>query len=266
MTKEQFFDIGVNLTHPSFTKDIDKVIEEAVAAGITRMSVTGTDLEESISAYQLAFSLSDILISTAGIHPHQAKEFSQNYFSEIKDLLKKDNVKAIGETGLDFYRNFSTEDQQKKSFEMHIETSIELQKPLFLHVRNAHSTFMEMLKPFKEKLPKTVVHCFTGTKEELMDYIEMDFFIGITGWICDERRGTHLKDLINLIPMDKIMIETDAPYLIPRVSQLKNSQRNEPKFLPHVAKEVTQNSKETKESLISSIYLNSLRFFDLNRD
>ena len=125
---------------------------------------------------------------------------------------------------------------------------------------------MEMLKPFKEKLPKTVVHCFTGTKEELMDYIEMDFFIGITGWICDERRGTHLKDLINLIPMDKIMIETDAPYLIPRVSQLKNSQRNEPKFLPHVAKEVMQNSKETKESLISSIYMNSLRFFDLDRD
>ena len=108
MTKEQFFDIGVNLTHPSFTKDLDNVIEEAIEASITRMCVTGSDLEESISAYQLALSLSDILISTAGIHPHQAKEFSQNYFSEIKDLLQKENVRAIGETGLDFYRNFST--------------------------------------------------------------------------------------------------------------------------------------------------------------
>tara|TARA_B100000029_G_scaffold377050_1_gene371686 strand:+ start:134 stop:934 length:801 start_codon:yes stop_codon:yes gene_type:complete len=266
MPKEQFFDIGVNLTHPSFVKDLDKVIEEAVEVGVNRMCVTGSDLEESISAYQLAFTLSDILISTAGIHPHQAKEYSQNYFSEIKDLLMKDNVKAIGETGLDFYRNFSTVEQQMKSFEAHIETSIELQKPLFLHVRNAHETFIEMLRPLKEKLPKTVIHCFTGTKEELMEYIEMDFYIGITGWICDERRGFHLKDLIDLIPLDKLMLETDAPYLTPRVPQLKNSQRNEPKFISHVAKEVALNSKETKESLISSIYLNSLRFFDLDRD
>ncbi len=264
MSKEQFFDIGVNLTHPSFTKDLDKVIEEAIEAGITRMCVTGSDLEESISAYQLAFSLSDILISTAGIHPHQAKEFSQNYFSEIKDLLQKENVRAIGETGLDFYRNFSTKEQQKKSFEAHIEASIELQKPLFLHVREAHQTFMEMLKPVKEELPKTVVHCFTGTREELIDCVEIGFYIGITGWICDERRGTHLKDLINLIPLNRIMIETDAPYLIPRIPKLKTLHRNEPKYLPYVAKEVIKNSKESEESLISSMFLNSLSFFNLN--
>ena len=238
MSKEQFFDIGVNLTHPSFVKDLDTVIEEALEVGVNRMCVTGSDLEESISAYQLAFSLSDILISTAGIHPHQAKEFSQNYFSEIKDLLKKENVKAIGETGLDFYRNFSTEEQQKKSFEAHIELAIEIQKPLFLHVREAHKTFMEILKPVKDHLPKTVVHCFTGSGEELQEYIEMGFYIGITGWICDERRGTHLKGLIDHIPLDKIMIETDAPYLIPRTQKLKNSQRNEPKFLPYVAQEI----------------------------
>ena len=121
-----------------------------------------------------------------------------------------------------------------------------------------------MLKPVKEKLPATVVHCFTGTKEELIEYIEMGFYIGITGWICDERRGTHLKDLVNLIPLDKIMIETDAPYLIPRVSKLKNSQRNEPKFLPFIANEVVKNSKASKKSIISSILLNSLRFFDLD--
>ena len=264
MTKEQFFDIGVNLTHPSFIKDIDKVIEEAISAGITRMSVTGTDLDESISAYQLAFSLSNILVSTAGIHPHQAKEFSLNYFSEIKDLLTKDHVRAVGETGLDFYRNFSTPDQQKNSFEAHIEIAIELQKPLFLHVREAHKTFMEMLKPVQNELPKTVVHCFTGTKEELNDYLDLGFYIGITGWICDERRGTHLKDLINLIPEDKLMIETDAPYLIPRIETLKSSQRNEPKFLIHVAEEVLKNRNSSRKSLIQSMYLNSLRFFDLS--
>ncbi len=263
MTKEQFFDIGVNLTHPSLVNDIDKVIEEAVEAGVNRMCVTGSDLEESISAYQLAFSLSDILISTAGIHPHQAKEFTPNYFSEIKDLLKKEQVKAIGETGLDFYRNFSSEEQQKKSFEAHIELAIEIQKPLFLHVREAHKTFMEILKPVKDHLPKTVVHCFTGSGEELQEYIEMGFYIGITGWICDERRGTHLKGLIDHIPLDKIMIETDAPYLIPRTQKLKNSQRNEPKFLPYVAQEIYKNSNKSKELINSSMYLNSLNFFGL---
>jgi len=264
MTKEQFFDIGVNLTHPSFVKDIDKVIEEAIEAGVNRMCITGSDLEESISAYQLAFSLSDILISTAGIHPHQAKEYTPNYFSEIKDLLKKEHVKAIGETGLDFYRNFSSEEQQKKSFEAHIELSIEIQKPLFLHVRDAHKTFMEILKPVKDQLPKTVIHCFTGSGEELREYVEMGFYIGITGWICDERRGTHLKELINHIPLDKMMIETDAPYLIPRIDKLKNSQRNEPKFLPYVAQEIYENSNQSKELIISSMYLNSFDFFGLN--
>tara|TARA_Y100000590_G_scaffold454074_2_gene600247 strand:- start:351 stop:1037 length:687 start_codon:yes stop_codon:yes gene_type:complete len=228
------------------------------------MSVTGTDLEESISAYQLAFSLSDVLTSTAGVHPHQAKEFSSNYFSEIKDLLTRDNVKAIGETGLDFYRNFSTPDQQKKSFEAHIEAAIELQKPLFLHVREAHKTFIEMLKPVHNELPKTVVHCFTGTKEELSDYLALDFYIGITGWICDERRGTHLKELINMIPENKLMIETDAPYLIPRIEELKSSQRNEPKFLIHVAEEVLNNSNKSRELMFHSIYMNSLNFFDLS--
>ncbi len=263
MPEEQFFDIGVNLTHPSFVKNLDKVIEEAIEAGVTRMCVTGSDVDDSISASQLAFSLPDILICTAGIHPHQAKGFSPTSFSEIKDLLKHENVKAIGETGLDFYRNFSTPEQQKKSFEAHIETSIELQLPLFLHEREAHKTLIEMLKPLKKDLPKTVIHCFTGTGEELAEYIDMGFFVGVTGWLCDERRGSHLKDLINLIPLDKIMVETDAPYLIPRVSALKNSQRNEPKFLPHIVKEVVKNRKESKKLIISSMYLNSIEFFNL---
>lgn len=264
MSKEHFFDIGVNLTHPSFVKDLDEVIANARKVGVDRMCITGTDLEESISASKVALSLPNKVISTAGIHPHKAKEYSSLYFSEIKDLLKLRNVRALGETGLDFYRNFSTPEDQKKSFEAHIETSIEYQIPLFLHVREAHKTFMEMLKPFKDSLPKTVVHCFTGTKEELFEYIEMGFYIGITGWLCDERRGQNLKELIKHIPLDKIVAETDAPYLIPRNLKLKKIQRNEPKYLPHIVSEISFNRKESKKLVISSIYLNSLDFFNLN--
>ena len=261
MPKELFFDIGANLTHPSFKKDMDEVIQNALKVGVVKMCITGTDLDDSISASQVALSLPETLISTAGIHPHQAKLYSSENFSEIKDLLKLDQVKAIGETGLDFYRNFSPEKKQKKSFEAHIETAIDLQIPLFLHVREAHKTFMEILKPLRDDLPKVVVHCFTGTKEELAEYIEMDFYIGITGWICDERRGNHLKELLPLIPMERLLSETDSPYLIPRNLDQIKTKRNEPKFLPHIVKEISSNLEQDNSIVCSSIYANSFNFF-----
>ena len=135
---------------------------------------------------------------------------------------------------------------------------------MFLHVREAHKKFIEVLKPNQNSIPKAVVHCFTGTKKELVEYIDMDLYIGITGWLCDERRGTHLKDLIQLIPIDRIMAETDSPYLVPRNLNSIKTRRNEPKFLPHIVEEIVSNLDRSKSSIISSIYMNSLNFFNIN--
>ena len=262
--QEQFFDIGANLTHPSFEEDIESVITDAQDLNVKRMSITGSDLEESIKAFELAEQYPDCLVSTAGIHPHNAKEYSSNSFTEITALLKLEEVKCLGETGLDFYRNYSSPKQQEVSFEAHIEAAIDYKVPLFLHEREAHDKFVEVLTPYMKELPVSVVHCFTGSKSALEKYIEMGFFIGITGWLCDERRGKHLEDLIPLIPLEKLMIETDAPYLLPRDMGIDKSSRNEPKYLPHVAKRVAELRNESVELVYSAIYMNSLNFFNIS--
>ena len=262
--QKQFFDIGANLTHPSFEKDMDNVLNDAKEVGVKRMSITGSDLDESIKAAELAKHNPNFMISTAGIHPHNAKEYSSSSFTEIIDLLKFDEVKCLGETGLDFYRNFSTPEQQQVSFEAHIEAAIDNKVPLFLHEREAHEKFVEVIAPYMKELPESVVHCFTGDKDALLTYIDMGFFIGITGWLCDERRGKNLESLIPLIPLEKLMIETDAPYLLPRDMGIDNSSRNEPKYLPHIAKRIAELRGESFELVFSAIYMNSLNFFNIS--
>ena len=264
LIQEQFFDIGANLTHESFQKDLDKVLNESNQAGVKRLSITGSCLEDSIIASEIADQYSQMCVSTAGIHPHNAKEYSPEMFKEIKDLLTKEQVKCIGETGLDFNRNFSSPDDQQKSFEAHLELSIDINKPLFLHERDAHEKFVEIILPYINLIPKGVVHCFTGDEGALLKYIEMGFFIGITGWLCDERRGKHLEELIPLIPLEKLLIETDSPYLLPRDMGLDNSTRNEPKYLKHIAKKVASHRNESEELVLSAIYMNSLDFFDIS--
>ena len=264
LIQEQFFDIGANLTHKSFSEDLDSVLAEANKLGVRRLSVTGSSLKESIEAFEISQRYPESCISTAGIHPHNAKEYSRESFSEIKDLLKNDLVKSIGETGLDFNRNFSSPEDQQKSFEAHLELSIESSKPLFLHERDAHEKFIEITSPYLKDLPKSVVHCFTGTEEALLKYLDMGFYIGITGWLCDERRGKHLEKLISLIPLEKLMIETDAPYLLPRDMGIDNSSRNEPKYLNHIARKVAEFRKESEELVFTAIYMNSLDFFDMS--
>ncbi len=161
-------------------------------------------------------------------------------------------------------RDYSTPEQQLVSFESHIEAAISKKVPLFLHEREAHKKFVEVITPYMESLPNSVVHCFTGNKDALLKYLDMGFFIGITGWLCDERRGKHLEELIPLIPLEKLMIETDAPYLLPRDMGIDNSSRNEPKYLPHIAKRISELRKESIELVYSAIYMNSLNFFEIS--
>jgi len=257
----QYFDIGANLTHPNFIEDLELVLNDSLNNGVKKISVTGSNIEESIKAIQIAKKWPELLITTCGIHPHEAKKFNNNTYSEIKDLCKNNEVHSIGETGLDYHRNYSPKKEQRVSFENHVELAIELNMPLFLHVRKAHDDFISILDNNRNKLPKVVVHCFTGSKKELKDYIERNFYIGITGWINDERRGQHLKPLIMDIPLNRLLIETDAPYLLPRNLGIKHSLRNEPKYLNLIAQEIISNRKEEGKIIIDSIYRNSELFF-----
>jgi TatD DNase family protein len=258
-------DIGVNLTNKRFYKDLPEVINNAKQAGLTALIVTGTDLQESTAAIELAQTQPDFLFTTAGIHPHDAKTFEQSSLGNIRQLALNPQVKAIGECGLDFNRNYSTPAEQEYAFVQQLELAVELQMPVFMHERDANQRFIELLKPYRAQLPNAVLHCFTGNENDLQRCLELDLHIGITGWICDERRGTELFELVKQIPDNRLMIETDAPYLLPRSIRPKpKSSRNEPKYLPHIAQTVAIAREQPLELVINNTQKTSQNFFNLS--
>ena len=209
-------DIGVNLTNASFRDDVNDVIDRAHAAGVSQMVVTGTSVAGSEAASRLARGRPGALFATAGVHPHDAKECGEDTLARLRELLARDEVVAVGECGLDFNRNYSPPPTQLIWFERQLELAAELSMPLFLHERDASDSFLKLVGAVRDRVPRAVIHCFTGSAEELDAYLELDLHVGLTGWICDERRGAHLHDLVGRIPPDRLMIETDAPYLLPR--------------------------------------------------
>jgi len=258
-------DIGANLTHESFSDDFAQVIERATQANINHLIVTGSDVEDSEKAIALATKNTTLFSATAGIHPHHADQYSEQAHLELDRLLQLDVVKAVGETGLDFFRDISPRTLQVESFQAHLSLAKKFNKPLFLHQREAHDTFLGVLKEHRETLGNVVVHCFTDTAEALQDYLDLDCYIGITGWICDERRGAHLLECVGSIPLDRLMIETDAPYLMPRNLRPKpKTRRNEPCNLPVVLDAIAAVRPETAEELALATTENAISFFSLD--
>lgn len=234
------FDIGVNLTSSQFSRDRDDVVARAFSAGLSGMLITGTNLEESEAAQKLTARY-DHCWSTAGVHPHDSSSWTSEVAEAIRRLAQQPQVVAVGECGLDFNRNFSTPQEQEMAFSAQLALAAELNMPVFLHCRDAHERFITLLKPWLNKLPGAVLHCFTGTREELEECLAHGLYIGITGWVCDERRGLALRELLPLIPADRLLVETDAPWLLPRdLSPKPSSRRNEPAYLVHITERIAQ--------------------------
>ena len=263
----QLIDIGVNLTHPSFANQHQAVLERSYAAGVAQLVLTGTSLADSEQAQQLCTELDasgSRLFSTAGLHPHEASQWNSNSSQQLADLLKHPQVRAVGECGLDFNRDFSPRPQQEKALEEQLALAVELKLPVFLHERDADERLLAIVREFRDRLPAAVVHCFTGEKRALYGYLDLDLHIGITGWICDERRGTHLHPLVREVPQGRLMLETDAPYLLPRTLKPKpKSRHNEPAFLPWVLEEVARHREETPEQLALHTTACARQFFNL---
>jgi TatD DNase family protein len=256
-------DIGANLTHPAFRDDLDAALGRARAAGVTQIVVTGTTVQESAAALALAASHPGTLYGTAGVHPHHARECGPDTIPQLRDLAKRQQIVAIGECGLDFNRNYSPHPDQEKWFIAQAELALELKKPLFLHSRDAYPRFAEILKSLKP--PKAVAHCFTGERDELRAYLDLGLYIGITGWICDERRGRHLIDLVAEIPKDRLLLETDSPYLTPRdLKPQPRARRNEPAFLPHILRAVARALGRQAEDIAAETARNARELFSLH--
>lgn len=262
---ETLIDIGANLTHGSFHDDFDQVLQRARDQHIEELIVTGATVQGSQDALDLARRYPGFLYGTAGIHPHHADEATDEAMKALRALAEHPEIKAVGETGLDFFRNFSPREDQVRSFERHLGIASELNMPLFLHERDAYPTFAEILTPWRDELGDIVVHCFTGEADALYAYLDLDCYIGITGWICDERRGQHLLELIKDIPMDRLMIETDSPYLMPRnISPRPKSRRNEPAYLRYVCRAVAEALNQPYEAVAERTTANARRFFNLS--
>ena len=260
-----YIDIGVNLTDDSFRADLSDVLKRAVKVGVGEMIVTGTDVERSRAAIELCQKYPHHLYATAGVHPHHADEYTSDTGRQLAELSYKECVLALGECGLDYNRNFSTQENQRAAFDAQLKLAVEIKKPVFLHQRDAHDDFVAMLGNVRSELSNAVAHCFTGTAAEVNDYLELDMYIGITGWICDERRGQDLQQAIKDIPLDRIMLETDSPYLLPRDLAEKpvKSRRNEPCYLPHIAEAVSRYMEIDCEELEQVALANTKRFFNI---
>jgi TatD DNase family protein len=259
-------DIGLNLAHDSFDHDRDHVVASARAAGVHYMVITGSTLESSGAAIDLARTAPRMFRATAGIHPHHAREFRDDDEPALRALMLAPEVGAAGECGLDYFRNFSPHEDQERVFRLQLELAAETRRPVFLHQRDGHDAFMSILREYRPRLAAGVAHCFTGDERELRDYLDLGLSIGITGWICDERRGQHLRELVRLVPPERLMIETDAPYLMPRDLHPKPSgRRNEPKYLPHILRTVAACRGEPPEAVAQATTRNALAFFGFEK-
>lgn len=264
----KYIDIGINLTNKQFQNDTQNVIQNALDADVRQMILTGTSVRNSEMAAQIAKEYPGVLYATAGIHPHDAKHFDGQSIPKLKTLLLQDHVVSVGECGLDFDRDFSPRAIQEECYKAQLELAIAVQKPLFLHERAAFTRFMGITKEYLPQLPKAVVHCFTGSLEEAKTYLDNGFYLGFTGAISDSRRFDHLKEVISYVPLDRMMIETDAPFMLPKntpnhLLKKYHERRCEPAFLPFVAETIAQFKGISLEEVATETTRNSQAFFGL---
>ena len=261
----ELIDIGANLGHESFDSDREQVLTRAREAGVAQIVVTGASEAESVTALAVARTTPGVLFSTAGVHPHHAREWRPDSAAALQRLAAEPEVVAIGETGLDFNRDFSPRPDQERALEAHLELAAGLGMAVFLHERDAHERFLAIVSRWRARLSRAVIHCFTGDGAALDAYVDLDLHVGVTGWICDERRGLHLREIIDRVPLDRLMVETDAPYLLPRdLAPKPKTRRNEPMHLPHILRAVARAVGCEPDALARSTTATARRFFGLS--
>lgn len=254
-------DIGVNLFSSQYDADRNDIVDRSAAAGVTQLILIGSDIKES--RQNIVFCCDHTgCYSTAGVHPHQAANVTENWLQHLTELALDDKVVAVGECGLDFNRDFSPRPTQQHVFAAQLQLAKSLNKPVYLHERDAFATQIAMLQ--EQDINCGVAHCFTGDTTQLKAYLDLGLYIGITGWLCDERRGDALRQALQYLPLDRILLETDAPYLLPRdIKPKPSSRRNEPALLPHIAATIAQLRHIDINTLAEHCHANTQRLFKI---
>ena len=241
MSDQRWIDAGVNLFAAQFDADRNEMLSRAFDAGVQELLLIGSDIGETLRNIQLSAEYQGQLklFTTAGVHPHQAGAVTADWLEQLRQCFSHDSVVAVGECGLDFNRMFSPMAAQIEVFTAQLELSKQLHKPVYLHERDAFDTQLSILK--NQQINHGIAHCFTGNSQQLSAYLSQGLYIGITGWLCDERRGQDLQAALAYLPLDRLILETDAPYLLPRnLANKPKSRRNEPAFIAAIAEEVAR--------------------------
>lgn len=278
-------DVGANLTNKKYQRDLDSVVQRAKDAGVQKIMVTGTSVRNSKEALRLTRIYPGVLYSTAGIHPHDAKSYDEDSWQELRQLARNAECVAIGECGLDYNRNFSEPEKQQLVFQKHIQLACELRKPLFVHERDAHEDVVRLLAEGGQ-LPPVVIHCFTGSSEQAQRYLQLGFYLGLTGYLCKDKSDGGVRQLLTsgALPLERLLVETDAPFMYPntRASKLPahvkgaltersltflhrycTFQRNEPCSLPAIVELVAAFMHKSPEEVALATAFNALKLFGL---
>ncbi|CAI6355205.1 unnamed protein product [Macrosiphum euphorbiae] len=210
-------DVGSNMVNKKFSRDLESVLQRAKDSGVQKIIVPCTSLRTSKEALRLARIYPGALYSTAGIHPHEAKSWEDNYYDELRDIAKNPECVAIGICGLDYNKDFSSPDIQRKVFELQISLAKEIKKPIMLHQKGAHEDFLRILKTHLPLELPAILHSFTGSFEEATDYINLGMYIGITGGLCKDSSGSGIKKLLSAgtLTLDRILVQSDSPFMYP---------------------------------------------------
>ena len=256
-----WFDAGVNLLDSRF--DAAEVINRAKEAGVEKLCVITTHPNEWAPAFSLYQRFPEHLCYTIGVHPHNAKDVTAHHFEQLKALAQQEGCVAVGECGLDFNRDFSPRPTQIRVFEAQLAIAQEIGLPVYLHERDAFEQQLALLRRYMPSLKGGIAHCFTGNAEQVQQYLALGLYIGITGWVCDEKRGQDLRDAVAHIPLNKLILETDAPYLFPKTLRPRK-RNNEPAFLPHIANQLGEYLKLETDKLRNCSYANACELFSLD--
>ncbi|CAH0488322.1 unnamed protein product [Peronospora farinosa] len=271
----ELFDFDCNLTHEDLCHNVQRLLQHATAVGVKEMVVPGATIEESQRAIELSSHYPTRLFPTAGVHPYNARIMpTDEELTTLRNLVMLDNVYAVGECGLDYSPHFPDREFQKQWFAQQLAMACALKKPLFLHERLAHQDFIRLIDQATKNsdgyFPPAVVHCFTGNEDELKTYIGRgnDWYIGITGFIC-KKQGAALKEMIKHVPLDRLVLETDAPYMgFPKCrsaesSETKKQYPNVPSAMPLVAQAVASALGYSLQEIAMITRANARRFLRL---
>jgi TatD DNase family protein len=228
-------DSHAHLDMKDFQEDFDEVIQRALQEGLSHIITIGIDLDSSQNALELAHQY-DFIYSTVGFHPHDADKMDAGQLNKLSELASDPKVVAWGEIGLDFFKNYSPREKQINAFNQQLDLAIEHDLPVIIHNRDAHQETYETLRRRKDNGARGVIHCFSGDYDLAMRFIDMGYFISIPGTVT-YKKALNVQDVASRIPLDRMLVETDAPFLAPIP---KRGKRNEPAFVIHTAKKIAE--------------------------